>query len=133
MAEYTIRNLLEIEDAAPRFGMAPGLEARFARGELGLEKSGLSYQRLAPDARTPFGHSHREQEEVYVVVGGAGRVALGDEVVDVRQWDAIRVPPETRRCFEAGDGGLELLAFGAPATPPGDADLAPGWWPRETS
>jgi len=32
------------------------------------------------------------------------------------------------RAFEAGPDGLELLAYGAPATGPGDAELAQGWW-----
>ena len=81
MAGHTIVNLKEIEDMAPQFGFAPDLEARFATGALGLEKSGLSYQRLAPDFRMPFGHRHKEQEEVYVIVSGGGRVKLDDEIV----------------------------------------------------
>ncbi|HLF67720.1 MAG TPA: cupin domain-containing protein [Gaiellaceae bacterium] len=108
--------------------MAPAVEARFARETLGLERAGFSFQRLAPDARMPFGHRHREQEELYVVVEGGGRVALDDEVVEVEQWDAVRVAPETMRCFEAGPDGLTFLVFGSPYTGPGDADLAPGWW-----
>jgi len=128
MGKYTIKNLKEVEDSAPKFGMAPAVEARFARTALGLEKSGLSYQRLAPNARMPFGHSHREQEEIYVVVGGGGRVSLDHDVVEVRRWDAVRVAPHTVRCFEAGPDGLELIAYGAPQTGPGDADLKPGWW-----
>ena len=46
---------------------------------------------------------HEEQEETYVIVSGGGRVKIGDEVVDVKQWDAIRVAPKTPRAFEAGD------------------------------
>ncbi len=88
MAGYTVVNLKQVEDSAPRFGLAPSLEARFARDALALERSGLGYQRLAPNFRTPFGHSHREQEEVYVVVGGSGRAKLGDEVVELGSWDA---------------------------------------------
>jgi len=128
MSGYTILNLEDVEDAAPAFGMAPALEARFAREALGLERSGVSLQRLAPDARLPFGHRHRDQEEVYVVVAGDGRVALDDDVVDLRAWDAVRVRPETMRCFEAGSAGMSLLAFGAPFTGPDDADITPGWW-----
>jgi mannose-6-phosphate isomerase-like protein (cupin superfamily) len=128
VAGYTLRNLLEVENQAPKFGLAPDLEARFATRELELEQAGLSYQRLAPGFRMPFGHDHREQEEVYVVVGGGGRVRLGDEVVEVQRWDAVRVPKETMRCFEAGEEGLELLAFGAPGTGPEDAQTSPGWW-----
>jgi hypothetical protein len=32
------------------------------------------------------------------------------------------------REFEAGPDGLELIAFGSPATGENDAELVPGWW-----
>ncbi len=130
MTSYTVMNLREVEDAAPKFGLSPGLEARFAKGPLGLEQSGVSLQRLAPRFRTPFGHRHGRQEELYVVVGGSGRAKLGDEIVELRTWDAVRVPPETMRAFEGGPEGIELLAFGAPSTGDlaADAEQAPGWW-----
>jgi uncharacterized cupin superfamily protein len=131
MAAHTIVNLKEIEDMAPRFGSAPDLEARFPTGALGLEKSGLSYQKLAPGFRMPFGHKHKQQEEVYVILSGSGRVKLDDEIAEVRQWDVLRVPAETMRAFEAGPDGVELLAFGAPYAGPSpgeDAEVQPGWW-----
>ena len=131
MAAHTIVNLKDVEDMAPRFGFAPDFEARFPSNELGLEKSALSYQRLAPGCRVPFGHRHKQQEEVYVILSGSGRVKLDDEVVDVREWDLVRVPSETMRAFEAGPDGAELLAFGAPRTgdsPREDAEMQPGWW-----
>jgi mannose-6-phosphate isomerase-like protein (cupin superfamily) len=128
MGKYTVMNLGEVEDSAPKAGMAPAVEARFAREALGLERAGISLQRLAPNARMPFGHHQREQEEVYVVVEGSGQVALDDEIVEVRTWDAVRVPAETMRCFEAGDDGLGFIAFGAPYNGPGDAEMTPGWW-----
>jgi quercetin dioxygenase-like cupin family protein len=126
MSDYKIVNLKEIEDSAVKFGQAPGLEARFGRGPLEAERSGISYQRLAPDFRGPFGHRHEEQEETYVVVGGSGRVKLGDGVHELRQWDSLRVAPQTARGFEAGPDGLELLVFGAGAS--GDAQLLHDWW-----
>jgi mannose-6-phosphate isomerase-like protein (cupin superfamily) len=90
----------------------------------------MSYQRLAPDFRLPFGHRHKQQEELYVIVSGSARVKLDDEIVELRQWDALRVPAETTRSFEAGPEGVELLAFGAPRTGPAaeDAQPLPGWW-----
>jgi mannose-6-phosphate isomerase-like protein (cupin superfamily) len=131
MAAHTILNLKEVEDMAPQFGFAPDLEARFATAPLELEKSGLSYQKLAPNFRMPFGHRHKEQEEVYVVLSGSGRVKLDDQVADVKQWDVVRVPGDTMRAFEAGQDGAEILAFGAPNTGPlpnRDAEMVPGWW-----
>jgi len=128
VAGYTIVNLREVEDMAPRFGLSPGLESRFARRPLGLERSGISHFRIAPDFRMPFGHRHREQEEVYLVLGGTLRVKVEDEVVELGPLDAIRVAPETMRSFEAGVEGAEVLAFGAPSDENRDAEPTPGWW-----
>lgn len=129
MGDYTIKNLrTEIEDSAPAFGLSPDLEARFARDVLETENMALSYQRLAPGARAPFGHRHKTQEEVYLVLEGAGRVKLDEDVREVAAWDAVRVAKDTVRCFEAGPEGLSFVVFGAPQAEPGDAELIPGWW-----
>ena len=129
MTDYTHLNLKDdVDDQAPNFGLAPDLEARMARVPLELEQSGISYQRLAPNYRVPFGHKHKNQEEIYVVVSGSMRVKLNDEVVELRQWDAVRVPKETMRGFESGAEGVEILAIGAPNTGPGDAEVEQDWW-----
>ena len=128
MARHAVKNLKELEDSAVQFGLSPQLEARFAREPLGCEQSGLSYQRLAPNFRQPFAHRHERQEETYVVVGGGGRVKFDDEIVELRQWDAVRVGPGGTRQFEAGPDGLEYLAFGAPNTGSGDAEMIQDWW-----
>ena len=129
MADFTIKNLAEeVDDAAPKFGMAPAIEARFARSDLGAENMGISFQRLEPNARVPFGHKHEKQEEIYVVVEGSGRVKLDDEVKDVRQWDAVRVGPDTMRAFEAGDDGIAFVVVGAPFEGANDPEMTPDWW-----
>ncbi len=128
MSDYTHLNLKEVEDQAPKFGLSPDLEFRMGRVPLDMEQAGLSYMRVAPNYRIPFGHNHKNQEEVYVVVAGSGRVKVGDEVRDLKQWDAVRVHKDTMRGFEADADGLELIAIGAPNTGPGDADMEQGWW-----
>ena len=128
MADYTKVNLKEVEDMAPKFGMAPDMEARFARRALELENSGLSYFKVAPDYRLPFGHKHSEQEEVYLVVSGSARFKIDDEVVELGAWDALRVPADTMRGMEAGPEGAEILAFGAPNTDNKDAEMEQDWW-----
>jgi mannose-6-phosphate isomerase-like protein (cupin superfamily) len=127
MAPYTIKNIKEIDDSASRFGYGDQLEARFARQDLDCARTGISYQRVKPNVTGPFGHSHGEDEEVYVVVSGSGRVKLGDDVVEIGQWDAIRVAPETVRAFAAGPDGLELLAFGTHTE--NDAQMQQVHWP----
>jgi mannose-6-phosphate isomerase-like protein (cupin superfamily) len=129
MADYTLKNLKnDVEDSAPKFDMSPAMEARFAREPLELRNSGVSYLRLAPGERVPFGHMHKEQEEVYVVVRGSGRIKLDDELVELREWDALRIPAQTMRNVEGGPDGIELVLFGAPNAGFGDAETTPGWW-----
>lgn len=132
MANYTLVNLEEVEDMAPKFGYAPHLQSRFARVPLQLERSGLGYYRVAPSFRMPFGHTHREQEEVYVLLSGTARMKVDDEIVELRPLDALRVPPGVMRTFEAGLEGAEILAFGAPNTDNKDAEMERGWWPSES-
>src|ERR671937_622817 len=129
MADYTHINLREdVDDQAPNFGLSPSIEALMAHVPLGMENAGLSYQRIAPGFRVPFAHRHKNQEEVYVIVSGSLRAKLGDEVLELRQWDAIRVPKDTMRGFEGGPDGAELIAIGAPNTGPGDAEMENDWW-----
>jgi uncharacterized cupin superfamily protein len=99
-----------------------------ARVALGMENSGLSYLKVAPGFRMPFGHKHKNQEEVYVLVSGKARMKIEDEVKDLKQWDAVRVHKDTMRSMEAGDEGAEFLVVGAPSTGPGDGDVVQGWW-----
>jgi mannose-6-phosphate isomerase-like protein (cupin superfamily) len=112
VAGFAVTNLKDVEDQAVKFGLSPQMEARFAREDLASEAIALSYQRLAPNVRQPYAHRHRADEEIYVVVGGSGRVLLEGELVELGQWDAVRVAPHTVRAFAAGPDGLEILAFG---------------------
>ena len=130
MSDYTKVNLREVEDSAPKFGFGDALSARFAGRELEMERIGLALERVAPDTRAPFGHRHEAHEEVYVVVGGSGRMKLDDEIVELRQWDAIRVAPQVARQMEAGPDGIEVLAFGeaAPDAPTRDAEVLRDFW-----
>jgi len=125
---HTVINLKEVEDQAPKFGLSPNVEMRMARVPLELEHSGVSYQRIAPNFRLPFGHKHKTQEELYIVLSGSLRAKIEDEVVELKPLDAVRVHKDTMRSFEGGPEGAEILAIGAPNTGPGDGDTVQGWW-----
>jgi quercetin dioxygenase-like cupin family protein len=130
MADYTKLNLkADVEDQAPKFGFSPNLEFRVAGGPLESEESALSYLRIAPGFRMPFGHSHGKQEEVYVLLDGSARLKLDDQIVELEPWDAVRIPKDMVRNLEAGPDGAELLLFAAPKTGPGDAEMVQDWWP----
>jgi mannose-6-phosphate isomerase-like protein (cupin superfamily) len=129
---FTKRNLkADLDDLGSNFDGAPGLEFRAATGPLELEESSLTYQRVPPGYRFPYGHTHETQEEVYVVVRGSGRMKVDDEIVDLAEWDAVRVPPGTWRGYEAGPDGLEILVIGAPnlgEDPREDVGGKRDWW-----
>jgi len=129
---FTLRNLTkDLEDIGANFDGAPGLEFRAATKALELEKSGLTYQRVPPGYRFPYGHTHKTQEEVYVVLRGSGRMKVDDEVVKLEEFDAVRVPPGAWRGYEAGQEGLEILVVGAPnlgEAPREDVEGLRDWW-----
>jgi quercetin dioxygenase-like cupin family protein len=108
---YTIMNLRDVDDVAPRFGFDSIQEARFARGPLEAEQTGLAFHVIKPNQRGGA-HRHDEAEEIYVVMGGSGRANLDGEIVELRPLDAIRLAPSVIRAFESGPDGLELLVFG---------------------
>ena len=108
---YTIKNLREVQDVAPRFGFDRVQEARFARRDLEAEDTGVAYHVIKPGAQGGA-HRHRAAEEVYVVLSGSGQASLDGQVIDLGPMDALRLAPSVVRAFRAGEDGLELLVFG---------------------
>ncbi len=127
MSSFATVNLLEVEDSVG--DRAPGIEGRFARKHLDSRDLGISLFRYAANVRSPMAHSHREQEEAYIVVAGSGRVLLDDEVHELSQWDVVRVAPEVVRAFEAGPDGLDVIAVGGPKPADGDGVRGAAVWP----
>ena len=129
---FTLKSLREdVPDVGSNFDGPPDLEFRLGGLALELEQSGLSYQQIPPNYRFPYGHTHKVQEEVFVVVDGSGRMKLDDEIIEVKKLDVVRVPPGTWRGYEAGPDGLEILVFGAPhlgENPRGDVEGQRDWW-----
>jgi uncharacterized cupin superfamily protein len=122
--DYTIKNLTTVEDSAPKFGFGEMQEAHFAREDLGAEKTGVSYHVVKAGRRQAFAHRHAEDEEIYVVLSGTGRLHLDDDVLELKPLDAIRIAPHVLRALEAGDANLEVLAFGTHHE--GDAQIVQG-------
>ena len=129
---FTHKNLKgDLEDIGSVFDGDPGLEFRGATKALELKESGLTHQFIPPNVRFPYGHTHMTQEEVYVVVRGSGRMKVDDEIFELREWDAVRVPPGMWRGYEAGPEGLEIFVIGAPNLgddPREDVEGRRDWW-----
>ena len=127
MSRFAVVNLMEIENAVG--DRAPGVEGRFGRKHMDSRDLGVSLFRYAADVRSPMAHSHREQEEAYVVVAGSGRILLDGELQELRQWDVVRVAPEVVRAFEGGPDGLDIIAVGGPKPADGDGVMGAAAWP----
>lgn len=123
---YTLKNLRDVEEIGAARGMGEIAEVRFPREALGAVSTGLAFHVLKPGKRMPFGHRHEKAEEIYVVVGGSGRMKIEDEIVELVPLDAVRVAPEAMRALEASDSGLEILVFGP--LHEGDGSLDREFW-----
>ena len=93
---YTIREVADSPDAFE--GKYPG-EMRFLGGPLAAEQVALTYRRMVPGSggKGSYGHRHRTQEEIYLVLRGRLEFKLDDEVVEVGPHTAVRVAPEVAR------------------------------------
>ena len=88
--DWTKTNFDAVADKSPK---DLPMQWRFARGALGSRELGVSRFTYEAGARMPWGHRHKQQDEVYVVVGGSGRAKLDDEIIQLRTWDVLRVAP----------------------------------------
>jgi mannose-6-phosphate isomerase-like protein (cupin superfamily) len=122
---WTKKNFNELQDVSPEHVR---IQWRFARDALRSPELGVSRFTYEPGARMPWGHRHREQEEVYVVVGGSGRAKLDDEIVELRASDVLRVAPAVIRSFEAGPEGMDVICIGGRKPAGGDAERFEEFW-----
>jgi quercetin dioxygenase-like cupin family protein len=125
MSDWTRVNFSDLRDVSP--DDVP-MQWRFARGALRSPELGVSRFTYEPGARMPWGHRHREQEELYVVVAGCGRAKLDDDVIDIETWDALRVAPAVIRSFEAGPSGMEMICIGGRKPQGRDSERFPDFW-----
>ncbi len=126
MSDYSKVNLLEVESSS----QTKGLEARFARKYLDSRDLGVSLFSYEPNYKAEMAHSHKVQEEVYVVVKGSGHILINTEPVEIGPWDVIRLAPEVVRAFKAGPEGLDVLAIGGPKPAEGDGVRQTAVWPE---
>jgi mannose-6-phosphate isomerase-like protein (cupin superfamily) len=125
MSDYTILNLDEIDDSATGRGLEFG-SARFPRDAVGAQSTGFAHITLRPGRHQPFGHRHKEAEEVYFVISGSGAIKLDDGVHQLRARDIVRLAPHVTRSLEGGPDGMELIVFGARHA--GDGEMIDGYW-----
>jgi mannose-6-phosphate isomerase-like protein (cupin superfamily) len=69
--------------------------------EIGLTGSEISINELPPGVSVPFVHSHKRNEEVYIVVSGKGRFHVDGDEFEVAEGSVVRVDPAGQRCITA--------------------------------
>jgi quercetin dioxygenase-like cupin family protein len=125
MSQWSKKNFDELRDVSPQ---DVRIQWRFARDALESPELGISRFTYEPGARMPWGHRHREQEEAYVVVAGSGRAKLDDNVIELSEWDVLRVAPGVIRSFEAGREGLDVICIGGRKPDGGDTERFEDFW-----
>lgn len=129
MSDYTITRVEEVGDI---LGDYPG-EMRMLTGALGSEQVAITHRRMPrhTGGKGGYGHRHKTQEEIYLVVSGELEFKLGDDVVVVGPWTAVRVPPDTvRSVWNEGTEDAHLVIVSTKIDDPrADAETVPDFWP----
>ena len=120
MADFTVKHF---DDMDARMGGA----FKLARASLGVTSFGMQILDLPPGAGESYpNHDHLKdgQEEVYIVLGGGGTIAIEGEQIALEPDVAVRVGPSAKRQLSAGDEGLRVIIVGGV---PGAAYEAPSY------
>jgi mannose-6-phosphate isomerase-like protein (cupin superfamily) len=130
MADYTIKALAEVDDV---LGDYPG-EMRLLTYSIDAEQAALSWRRMPPQTggKGSYGHRHKTQEEIYLVLSGTLQFKLGDDVVDVPDGTVVRVAPEVwRSVWNEGPDDVELViaARRLDGDPRDDTEFLEDFWP----
>jgi len=91
MANYTVCSAGDVPDV---LGDYPG-EMRMFTGPLETEQVAITHRRMPQHTggKGSYGHRHKTQEEVYLVVSGRLEFKLDDEVIEVGPLTAVRCAP----------------------------------------
>jgi len=71
--------------------------------KLSLTGAEISINNLPAGASVPFIHSHKNNEEIYVVLAGKGKAVIDGENVELAAGDWIRISPAGKRQFFAAE------------------------------
>ena len=86
----------------------PRVELKEALNLSGCE---VSINELPANVSVPFVHSHKQNEELYIILEGNGELFIDGEVLKVSKGDALRIDPEGKRCFRAGKSGIKMICI----------------------
>jgi mannose-6-phosphate isomerase-like protein (cupin superfamily) len=124
---------IHLDEVPDWLGDYPG-EMRGITYPIGAEQVALTYRRMPQHtgSKGSYGHRHHTQEELYLVLSGRLQFKLGDEIVELGEREAVRIPPETvRGVWNDGPEDAELIIVSTRAgdDPRGDVETVEGFWP----
>jgi mannose-6-phosphate isomerase-like protein (cupin superfamily) len=116
-----------------------GFHGKYFIGEnLGLTGCKVSLNRLPAGKGMPFVHSHKKNEELYIVLRGSGTFYVDGEEFPISEGSLIRVAPAGERAWKAVDEDLYFICIQAEAGSLTQATLEDGnrlpvktWWMKE--
>ncbi len=90
-----------------------GTEGRTELHEkLALTGAEISVNRLPAGAGVPFVHSHKNNEEIYGILEGRGKVVIDGEEIALNAGDWLKVVPAAKRQFSAAeDSGIVFVCI----------------------
>ena len=79
---------------------------------LALTGAEISINQLPAGANVPFVHSHKNNEEIYGVFSGKGKVVIDNEEIELTAGDWIKIAPAAKRqFFAADDSGISFVCI----------------------
>jgi len=87
----------------------------FIGSDLGLTGCEVSLNRLPAGKGMPFVHSHKKNEEVYIVLRGSGTFHVDGKEFPVSEGSIVRVAPAGERAWKAGEEDLYFICIQAEA------------------
>ena len=74
--------------------------------KLNLTGAEISVNVLPAGASVPFVHSHKQNEEIYGILEGAGKAEIDGQTVELSAGDWVRISPSAKRRFFAAENSL---------------------------
>lgn len=124
-SNYSVEHIGPLEDLLQRDFM--GFHGKYFIGrELGLTGCEVSLNRLPAGKGMPFVHTHRKNEELYIVLRGSGTFYLDGREFPIQEGSVIRVAPDGERAWKAGAEDLYFICIQAEAGSLSQATLEDG-------
>lgn len=96
----------------------------FLHDSLALTSCEISINCVPQGFKVPFDHKHKQNEEIYIFIKGAGQMSIDGEIVEVKEGSCVRISPAAKRnvhntsnadlqfiCIQAKEGSLSQFGL----------------------